>query len=321
MKSQLPAPPGDAKMGHRISVLGVVLVAVFGVIGLLYEGLNLLFTYYTLPKDKTNQIEAWLRGLYSTSASPIVFVLNFLLVVALLISFRRFRRAVSSSPRTGDGSTDRSVNRAGISGGVEVFKGWAEAYDIISSAKETIVIVDSFLVNEVGAIEGCVKRAIAQPGVKSLKVSVYLASPEKVFGAQRIREKENPQIPGVTKEGMTERYKQTLGCEISKVDRNTHIARFNTSYSAIMSHISMPRVELRVRTYPSMPTTRIFVIDDIDYIFGWFPLLTGNPEYVCCHLRDDGLSGSEEALARSLRDHIEIVESISDEAEAKPLLR
>jgi hypothetical protein len=194
---------------------------------------------------------------------------------------------------------------------IEVFDGWSETYPTISSAKKSIVIVDSFLVNEVGPIETCVKNAVAQPGVGRLAISIYMASPKREFGAQRVREKEGPHT--------SNEYKQALESPISTADWNAHIDRFNLSLREIRSHIAtLPGVDLEIRTYPTMPTTRIFVIDDIDYFFGWFPLLNGNPAYSCCHLRDDGVDKAGKTLAKALHDQVEIIHSISDRAELEP---
>ena len=73
-------------------------------------------------------------------------------------------------------------------------------------------------------------------------------------------------------------------------------------------------MELAIKVYKTMPTTRLFVIDDADFVFGWFPLLAGNPGYPCCHLKSGAVDGPEKALAKAFLGQIEILEFISDEA-------
>ena len=204
--------------------------------------------------------------------------------------------------------------------GIEVFKGWADAHPIISSAKKSVVIVDTFLVNEVGQIQACVQEAASnlQDG-SILTVSVYMADPERIFGAQRIREKEHLGTEGDNETNRTIRlneFKKTLHSEISSDDRDRHKEKFSESVREIGSHVcSLQKVYAAIYMYPTMPTIRIFLIDDVDFIFGWFPLDRSNPGYPCCHLKDSELDGADKELAKELRQQVKIIHAISDKVD------
>jgi hypothetical protein len=211
-----------------------------------------------------------------------------------------------------------SSGTEGSAGNVRVCGGWREAYPIIASARRSIVIVDSFLAGEVLDVADVVEQAAAQPHVNKLTVSLYMASPDKPFGAQRIREKEAPEMPRAKKGRQTEknetlkRFSKALSAGISEADLHLHIDRFEKCVYEVFSHIARePKVHVDVFTYPVMTTARFFVIDDKDLIVGWFPLMGSNPGYPCCHLRDDRNDIVHRKLLDKFRAQVKILQGIS----------
>jgi hypothetical protein len=254
-------------------------------------------------------VNSWLQRILPNAADFVFLALGLLLGILLLVALKRFRFAVWPQSKSLAGPDESGDAQVGHTGGIEVFKSWDEAYPIISSARVSIKIVDSFLVNEAGGVRNCIEKALTQPGVDKLAISIFIASTKKVFGAQRIREKEGED----TQQARTrQQFKQYLNQAISKHDRERHDGRFRSSLGEISDISKLRGAEVEIRVYPTMPTIRVFVIDDVDFVFGWFPLLAGNPGYPCCHFREGVACGAENALAKSLRNQVKIIESISD---------
>ena len=81
--------------------------------------------------------------------------------------------------------------------------------------------------------------------------------------------------------------------DISESERKKHKEKFDECAYEIRSYLASMRITPKIYKYPTMIASRIFIIDDSEYIFGWFPLLNHNPEYVCCHLSRKGLSRND----------------------------
>jgi transcriptional regulator with XRE-family HTH domain len=189
---------------------------------------------------------------------------------------------------------------------IRVFSTWAEVDRFIASAKKSIVIIDSFF-SEFARLGLLVQQAVRDEG-KDLKIRIYMASPEKDFGAQR--KKEMGQLAD-----RRNSYKELLAAELSDDERDSYEDRFHDYEAGIREHLGKyPGVAIEVFEYPCMPSIRIIVVDGKHFVFGWFPLLAQNPTQACFYLEDAGLSGADVDLRDNLSRQIKNVEMISDPA-------
>jgi hypothetical protein len=206
---------------------------------------------------------------------------------------------------------------------------WSEAYPIISSAKKSIVIIDSFLAGEILDVAEQVEKAATGADLAQLRVSLLMASPKMPFGAQRIREKELPEVATSRKlpnaKKTLDRFGRALSKKISPQDLERHVERFEQSIYEVLSHIAnVDKVQVEILTYPAMITARFFVIDDRDFLVGWFPLMGANPGYPCCYLRDATGDPIQKELIGKFRRQVAIFRGISKkltEREIRSIIR
>lgn len=216
------------------------------------------------------------------------------------------------------------------SDGVNIFESWSKAYPIISSAKRSIVIIDSFLAGEILSVAEVIAEAAGNRAVTHLEVRLFMADPERPYGAQRIREKETPSVPNANKRqkkgrSAVQRLKKALHEAVSAEDREAHVERFEQSVCEVSAHIaSIRKVQVKFFTYPAMTTARFIVIDDTDFVVGWFPLLKGNPGHPCCHVRSKGNRSEHYGLVEKFREQVKIFQGISKlvpKAEVRRILK
>lgn len=192
-----------------------------------------------------------------------------------------------------------------------ILDNWIEADTIIGSAKQSLVIVDSFFTNQIGDLCGWLDAAVKNGSLTGLSVSIYMASPGHVFGAQRLREWHCGLHSDTPESQKIARLKELLDTPVSDEDRKNYEEFFSKNVEAIRRNVANHAPSPQLFTYPSMVASRVFVIDNTDLIFGWFPLLGSNPTYSCCHLKIEGLEGPEAALAKRLLRQVEIIRGIS----------
>ena len=91
---------------------------------------------------------------------------------------------------------------------IEVFRDWREADKIISKATKSLFILDSYF-GRSGDMEPFIIEAL---GVRTtrLKISIYMADPQKNFGAQRFKEKERPKGRKMLNKQLLKPYKRVL---------------------------------------------------------------------------------------------------------------
>lgn len=197
---------------------------------------------------------------------------------------------------------------------ITVFRTWEQAQDLVSKAQRTVVIIDGFF-SEHCELDLCVAKAIearkkmtenaAQgPNGKKLEIRVYMTSPDTAYGAQRVREMERPDENNAKCIGL-------LKQDISLGEREDYGKEFKL-YVKRLGHIAKKRpIKLRIYKYIATPSTRMIIVDDRHFVFGWFPLWEQNPGYICMHLEDRGLQGADLEVVGKLRDQVKNFHAIS----------
>lgn len=155
----------------------------------------------------------------------------------------------------------------GLLPGATIYEHWMvkEVYDVIRSAKESVVIVESW-VGEAPTLSGCIKHASRHSSGR-LKVDIYMLDPDKSFGAQRRAE-----VDG---------YSNGADMEWQKRFQE----KFEDAAATIQRHLSgVQNIDLTIYKYATMPEIKMYVVDDEEFIFSWFPVDGPSSDNVCFHL-------------------------------------
>jgi len=184
---------------------------------------------------------------------------------------------------------------------------WTEANKIIENAKRSILIVDSFF-SEYCNLDILVGKAL-ENGATNLEVSVYMMSPTKDFGAQRVKEKQ----------AFTNNYpdlKDVLERKISASERDAYAKKFQEFKNEIRDHLEKYTIKypvnVKIYEYPSMPSIRFIVVDGIYMIAGWFPLFDQNPGFPCIFMEKTNLEGTDSEVFAKLETQVKHIKAISN---------
>jgi hypothetical protein len=206
------------------------------------------------------------------------------------------------------------IREAGYPSKITAFRTWERAQDLVSKAQRTVVIIDGFF-SEHCELDLCVAKAIEarqkmsektaqESNGKKLEITVYMTSPDTAYGAQRVREMERPDEDNAKCIGL-------LKQDISLGEREDYRKEFKL-YVRRLGHIAKKRpIELRIYKYVATPSTRMIIVDDRHFVFGWFPLWEQNPGYICMYLEDRGLQGADLEVVGKLRDQVKNFHAIS----------
>lgn len=180
---------------------------------------------------------------------------------------------------------------------IQSFSTWDDRFlrDTVSNAKKSIEVIDSncsewhFLsVRAREAVEG---------GADNLVVSVYMLDPKQKFGAQREIEKQP--------------FLQRAATRPEGFYQNQYQHKYEENVRDIRDAIEMVKlpsgkpVDVHFYTYPTMPCLRVIIVDDSQFIFGWFPLGALNPNHPCFFLSASSiLTKSDERVLFYLKNQI-----------------
>lgn len=230
----------------------------------------------------------FVASLLGVSNQQWFFTLVLSSLLLLMWQMTEYRRFIERTDRNFEIVHD--VLRKELQKPIRIYNHWRvkEVCDLIASAKESIVIIDSWF-GESPALAGCIKNS-AQP-LPLLKIDVYMLDPEKPFGAQRHAEWAG----------------QVRATERSPDDFR---AKFNDSIQTFRAHFSgMPTVSYSFYKYPTLPEIRMYIIDNKHFIFSWFPVYSPSAENICFHVTEQDDLTSE--VVKALRKHYEYLHSIS----------
>lgn len=181
------------------------------------------------------------------------------------------------------------------SSSIRVYPDWGahRISDTLSSVSETIAIVDSWY-GESQYLAGCIKASKSRKD--RLEIKVYMLDPDGPYGAQRYSE-----WAGVV--NATEEMQVTY--------REKFRGKFNDTITTLRRHtLGIAGIELSFFRYATMPKLRLFIVDDKEFLFGWFPLLEPSYNNVCFHV--SSTDSPLEPVVSSLRDYYNAVHSISE---------
>ena len=167
-----------------------------------------------------------------------------------------------------------------------------EVYDVIRSAKESVVIVQTW-VGEAATLSSHIREASHQTS-KGLKVDIYMLDPDRPFGGQRIAEANGYQD----------------GTEM--VWREKFREKFKDVPETLKRHLSgAQNVNLTIYKYATMPALRMYIMDDREFIFSWFPVNGPASQSVCFHLAANSAIGEDLLAVERLRSQLKGIHKVS----------
>lgn len=172
---------------------------------------------------------------------------------------------------------------------VRIFKDWEPAWPAIESARESVLIVDSFFMNEHGRLGTALEKNKSSRKVP-LRVSIYMASPNRSFGAQRLREMNLPP-------------KELLAGKSTLRDEKYYGTLFGSLVASIKK-LRDRKTEISLFEYFCMPSVRILLVDRVHFFWGWYPLAAQNPTHICLYLQSRGGNAADNELCERLSEHI-----------------
>ena len=176
--------------------------------------------------------------------------------------------------------------------GMTGYEDWTDekVYEAIESAKSSITIVESWF-GGLQKLAASIQKA-AEQAKTSLQVKVYVLEPTKPFGAQRLAE-----IDGTYDKDDTQL-------------RSAFQREFERSRSRLKGWLfDKPQVDLKVYTYDTLPEIRMYVIDNREFFFGWFPLGKPSTLVACLHVSASEASGVSAKIVEDLRDQLRELEA------------
>jgi hypothetical protein len=174
-------------------------------------------------------------------------------------------------------------------GATQTYATWdvEEIRSIVCHARKTIKIVDTFF-DEAAHLSTQIQSAI-ENGADHIKLDVYMLSPDRPFGGQRLREID----PAKEKIAASE-----LEAEYRR--------KFNDCVSSLIQRFGkMKRVTMAVWENYTMPSVRLLAIDDREYFVGWFPINAVNPLHSCQGVR--GNNELSQPLVKDIRGELEAI--------------
>jgi transcriptional regulator with XRE-family HTH domain len=188
---------------------------------------------------------------------------------------------------------------------IQICKDWELSWQMIASAKKSILIIDSFFSNEHGRLRPALSEN-AEMRAEPLTVSIYMTSHKREFGAQRMRELDN-----FGKKG-----KPKLSASFVKRITKGELKRYREKLYDIVGPIQLSGEGLHARVtlyeYFCLPSLRIIVVDNSHFFWSGFPPGAQNPGHVCFYMCDDGnLNLADDELRTSLIAHIDCLQRLS----------
>jgi hypothetical protein len=233
--------------------------------------------------------------------SPTVagWAINDLVPGAILVVLAVFSIAILRDRRQRGELLDEIRLATEGSGDVRIYTSWneQEVENLIASARDRLVIVDSWF-DEAVPLAHLVSRAKRHAG--QLKVDVYMADKDGDYGARRLQEIGierlkyfEPQIVERMEKGDINAYK------------DAYAALFDAAVASLGIYFNDPDVDLTIYKHSLMPGLRLTVVDELKFIFSWFPLGSVSVKNVCFLLAADSISRRVRDAAEQLRGQLD----------------
>jgi len=180
----------------------------------------------------------------------------------------------------------------------DICNSWTEnqVYRQIENAKNKIVLVQSWFPDASTLADKIVKASNhRKKSKKKLEVEIFLSSPDSIFGAQRWLE-----------------VHKKIG-DISILDaQKKHLEEYNSSISNFKSRLlNLKNIKLNLYSYNTLPSLKVYSIDDKYFYFGWLGLDSNSTQNVCFFIQNEKSSKSDLAV-RKIKNHLKILESESN---------
>lgn len=169
---------------------------------------------------------------------------------------------------------------------IRIHENWTgEVYEAFATAKKSIVVLTSWVV-DAPILADKIKKACGRMN-KKLTVEIYMLDPDKPFGAQRYGEVYEPDKPHSTK--WESKYR----------------LNFEHSVDHFMNRLkTLSNVDLKIYKYGTLPTAKIFIVDDEKFFFGWLQTNWASTENVCIELSSKSRDEDVLYAIDRLRKHI-----------------
>jgi hypothetical protein len=154
---------------------------------------------------------------------------------------------------------------------------------VISRAMRSVVILDSYF-SEAAWLASILPRT-PKNNTGRLTVTLYICSRDGLFGAQRVAEHSGKSRPIPDLRTYQKKFDEWL------VDLQTLVGE-------------LPNIDLEVYEYETMPELRLFVVDDTQFVYGYFPAHTTNPWHPCQYVHRSVLPGTRSLLIDHLYQHV-----------------
>lgn len=181
-----------------------------------------------------------------------------------------------------------------ISVGVHQSWGSGEVYRALAGARESVVIVTSWVIDS--AVLGDHIRRAAANLKTDLSVDVYMLDPKGPLGALRYAEI----FPETKTEELPSKYKLRF---------EEAVADFRTKFKTVSN------VKVKFSSYASMPEIKLFVVDKKHYFFSWLVADGASTDNVCLHVSSENLSEDAQLVVAKLRDQLRVIQERSSAVE------
>ena len=178
-----------------------------------------------------------------------------------------------------------------------VYENWGvwEISALLRQARSSITVIDSWLC-EATEIARSIREA-ADAAKSSIEVNLFFIDPDKPYGGQRIAEMEqNPSE--ISEKGAKGKFR----------------GQFESSMERLRQHLkSADNVDLHIFLYSTMPSLRLYVIDNQEFVFCWFPLGKSSSDAACFHLSARSSDKNIYLAIKEIRDEIKAIRDMSIE--------
>jgi hypothetical protein len=172
-------------------------------------------------------------------------------------------------------------------GGIKIYSSWNEqaVQNLITSATTSIVIIDTWF-DEAVPLAYLIDQAKKHAG--QLSVDIYMADKAEPYGSQRLREIGEDRIKRIHRE-----YNESLPKSYERL--------YDIAVTSLQIYVNDKDVDLTIHAHRLMPGIRLIIIDDLKFIFSWFPLGSVSVKNVCFCVEADSVSDRDQKAVEHLR--------------------
>jgi hypothetical protein len=179
---------------------------------------------------------------------------------------------------------------------VKVFKHWGapEVKKLLSRTRKSLTVVDSWICEALD-ITRCLKDADrATSG--NIEANFYLLDPDEPHGAQRVAAMKIPQ--------------KISDDEARHIFRTEHMATIQMLRDGLKE---VNNVKGHIYTYPTMPSLRLYAVDDTEFLFCSFPLGKSTSSAACFYLSARSSDDASLLAIEEIRHQLKILQSLRTE--------